>query len=114
MRYLGNKESVINEIERLIIDKGLLSENTRNVFFDAFSGTAAVSNFFKDRFTIIANDYLYFLYHTQGRLNNVINGFNRLDVDPFIFNDDSINKRMHGFITENYSPAEKQEECTFH
>lgn len=33
MRYLGNKESVINEIERLIIDKGLLSENTRNVFF---------------------------------------------------------------------------------
>ena len=105
MRYIGNKDSILNEINSLINEKEL--DKRAISFFDAFSGTASVGNHFKDRFKIIANDYLHFSYvYTQGRLNNVINGFKKLEFDPFeYFNLPNIGK--HDFITENYSPIGK-------
>lgn len=56
MRYLGNKESIVNEIVDLIDRKGLL--NNRYSFFDAFCGTGTVSDAVKNYFNIILNDNL--------------------------------------------------------
>lgn len=105
MRYIGNKESILDEIYKLIESRNLFDGN--KVFFDAFSGTASVGNMLKNRFKIIANDYMYFSYvYSNGRLNDIKNGFKKLSVNPFeYFN--SINTGIHDFITENYSPAGK-------
>ena len=56
MRYLGNKESMLNEIKKLLESRGLLQEGY--VFFDAFCGSGSVSDFFKLYYTIIVNDNL--------------------------------------------------------
>jgi len=111
MRYIGNKESILNEINNLIIGEKL--HHKAKTFFDAFSGTASVGNFFKDTFKIIANDYLYFSFvYSHGRLNNVQNGFKKLELDPFIyFNQPNIG--IQGFITENFSPFQEQERMYF-
>ena len=50
MRYIGNKNKILNYIEELINDKGINKENY--TFCDAFSGTATVGNYFKNRFKI--------------------------------------------------------------
>jgi len=105
MRYIGNKESILDEINKLIESKKLFKDN--RIFFDAFSGTASVGNSLKNRFKIVANDYLYFSFvYSNGRLNNVKNGYKKLDLNPFdYFN--NIETGVHDFITENYSPAGK-------
>ena len=48
MRYIGNKEKILKEIEDVIIDNKL--EKKCQSFFDAFSGTSTVGEFFKDKF----------------------------------------------------------------
>ena len=48
MRYIGNKEKILNEIENVIIDNKL--DKKCKTFFDAFSGTSTVGEFFKDKF----------------------------------------------------------------
>lgn len=103
MRFIGNKESILEEIDKLIESKKLTKKN--QVFFDAFSGSASVGNYFKKKFKIIANDYMYFSYvYTHGRLNNISDGFKKLQIDPFdYFN--TISEGIHDYITENYSPA---------
>lgn len=105
MRYIGNKESILDDIFKLIESKKLFDDN--HVFFDAFSGTASVGNMLKNRFKIIANDYLHFSYvYSNGRLNVIKNGFKKLEFNPFeYFN--GIKEGTHDFITENYSPAGK-------
>ena len=42
MRYLGNKTSILDKIEELLRDKGLL--NQRLTFFDAFCGSGSVAD----------------------------------------------------------------------
>lgn len=48
---------------------------------------------------------MYFSYvYTHGRLNNISDGFKKLQIDPFdYFN--TISEGIHDYITENYSPA---------
>lgn len=103
MRYIGNKNKILNYIETLIIDKKINNENY--TFCDAFSGTATVGNYFKDKFKIIANDNLYASYViSQAKLNTPDLKFEKLGVDPFkLFNDK--NKILKGFIYNNYSPG---------
>ena len=68
MRYIGSKVKIVNQIEDLIIKLKINKNNY--TFFDAFSGTATVGNYFKDKFKIIANDTLYSSYVlTQAKLN---------------------------------------------
>ena len=106
MRYIGNKEKILNEIEEIIIDNSL--EKKCTTFFDAFSGTSTVGEFFKDRFKIIANDYLYMSYViSQAKLNAPDGKYQSLGFDPFdYFN--STNEITKGFIYKNYSPGESQ------
>ena len=103
MRYIGNKNRILNYIESLINDKKINKENY--TFCDAFSGTATVGNYFKDRFKIIANDNLYTSFvMSNARLNTPDLKFVKLGKDPFIiFNNE--NNKLHGFIYKNFSPG---------
>lgn len=101
MRYIGNKTKIVDQIESLIKELKINKENY--TFFDAFSGTGTVGNYFKDKFKIIANDNLYSSYViTQAKLNTPDLKFSKLNVNPFeLFNDES--KKNKGFIYNNYS-----------
>lgn len=103
MRYIGNKNKILNYIEELINDKGINKENY--TFCDAFSGTATVGNYFKNRFKIIANDNLYTSYvMSSARLNTPDLKFEKLRKNPFeIFN--SQENKLEGFIYKNFSPG---------
>ena len=103
MRYIGNKNKILNYIETLINDKKINKENY--TFCDAFSGTATVGNYFKDKFKIIANDNLYTSYvMSQARLNTPDLKFELLGQNPFeIFNNE--NNKIKGFIYKNFSPG---------
>ena len=54
MRFLGNKTSLIDEIDAFIMKS--LSRQTGLVFFDAFCGTGSVANHFKTKFNVVIND----------------------------------------------------------
>lgn len=103
MRYIGNKSKIVNQINDLIIKLDIGKDNY--TFFDAFSGTSTVGNFFKDRFKIISNDNLYSSYViSQAKLNTPDMKFEKLKKDPFIeFN--NIKNKKKGFIYNNYSPG---------
>ena len=56
MRYLGNKTKLLDFIEEVIKKYSIEGE----VFADLFSGTSSVGDYFKDKYTVIANDYMGF------------------------------------------------------
>ena len=58
MRYLGSKAKLLNTIEG-IIEKYDIDGYT---FGDLFAGTSCVGDYFKDRYKIQSNDFLYFSY----------------------------------------------------
>ena len=101
MRYIGSKGKIVDQIEDLI--KSLKLDKENYTFFDAFSGTATVGNYFKDKYKIIANDTLYSSYvMTQAKLNTPDMSFKGLKVKPFdYFND--VKNQTKGFIYTNYS-----------
>ena len=103
MRYLGNKTTILSDIESLLKEKGLLDQ--RMVLFDAFCGSGSVSDYFKNYFDIIINDNLsWAVVYTKGRLCAHKCNFTKLGFDPFeYFN--SNDKVMEGFFFNNYSPA---------
>lgn len=104
MRYLGNKQTLLHEIESLINSKKMSKDSS---LCDLFSGTATVGNYFKDSVKIIANDNLYFSFViSHAKLNTPDLKFTNLGLDPFEhFN--NISLKEHGFIAENYTPAGK-------
>lgn len=114
MRFIGNKELIVSEIASLLEEKGLLHKNRtvfddltskRLVFFDAFCGTGAVSDYLKDSFDIIANDMLrWCVIYTRGRVCANSCSFEALGFDPFNFLN-SNSTLVKGFFYKNYSPA---------
>ena len=67
MRYLGSKAKLLNTIEK-VIDKYNIEGYT---FGDLFAGTSCVGDYFKDRYKIQSNDFLYFSYViSKAKLNN--------------------------------------------
>ncbi|MCI9545740.1 MAG: Dam family site-specific DNA-(adenine-N6)-methyltransferase [Lachnospiraceae bacterium] len=108
MRYIGQKTKLLDNIELLLSDKKILSKDL--VFCDAFSGTATVGMYFKDKYKkIISNDNLYFSYIlTQAKLNigKDKDLFRQLGYDPFeYFNSYDTNDFVTGFIYNNYAPT---------
>lgn len=109
MRYIGQKTKLLNNIEQLLNDKGILSKDL--IFCDAFSGTATVGMYFRDKYkNIISNDNLYFSYVlTQAKLNtpDYSTMFGSLSFDPFeYFNSVDTSDFDTGFIYKNYAPTE--------
>jgi adenine-specific DNA-methyltransferase len=102
MRYIGNKNSLVQDIDNLIKRKKL--DKRSYTFCDAFSGTGAVSEHFKDKFRIIANDIQYYSYiMSQAKLNTPDMSFSRLGFDPFTFFNKEKNIKLKGFIYNNYA-----------
>lgn len=59
MRYIGSKSNLLHEIEE-VINKNV--DGNENTFLDCFAGTNIVGRYFKNKYTIISNDLLYFSY----------------------------------------------------
>ena len=106
MRYLGNKESIRAEIEKLLDSKQLLRQGYS--FFDAFCGSGSVADYLKSYYDIIINDNLtWSVTYTRGRVCAPNCTFQRLGFDPFAY----LNKNkqtMHGFMYQNYAPTKSE------
>ena len=102
MRYLGNKDSILYEIEKLLERKNLLQKNY--VLFDAFCGTGSVSRNFSDIYKIVINDNLLMpLTYSYGSLVANDCDFNELGFNPFKYFNES-KEIVEGFFYNNYSP----------
>ena len=106
MRYLGNKQSILPEIDTLLEEKKLNSKNY--VFFDAFAGTGSVADHLKDNFNIIVNDNLtWSVIYSLGKINYLKCNFNKLGFNPFYFLNSNREVR-NGFIYKTYAPTESK------
>lgn len=108
MRFLGNKTRMLKHIDHVIADNHIGGR----VFCDAFSGTCAVGDYFKGRYSIIANDFLYSLsVIAKAKLeNSVCPAFEtfvaQYGTDPFTyFNRREYVANEQYFVTQNYSPV---------
>lgn len=62
MRYIGNKENIVQRIYEILDTKGIKGES----FFDFCSGTASVAKFFKQKdYRVVASDLMYMSYCLQ-------------------------------------------------
>lgn len=103
MRYLGNKTSILSDIETLLRNKGLIGKQF--TFFDAFCGSGSVSDYMKQYFDIIANDNLtWSTVYTRGRICAENCTFDKLGFDPFEYLN-SNEERVKGFIYKTYAPT---------
>ena len=58
MRYLGSKIKLLEQIESVINDNHIEGET----FADLFAGTGCVGDYFKGRYKVISNDFLYYSF----------------------------------------------------
>ncbi len=106
MRFLGNKESIIYDIESLIKEKGLF--NAPFVFFDAFTGSGTVADHFKSNFNIVINDNLtWSVLYSRGRICASICKFDKLGLNPFDYLNTNKNT-IEGFIYNTYAPTKTE------
>ncbi|MBE5757963.1 MAG: Dam family site-specific DNA-(adenine-N6)-methyltransferase [Clostridiales bacterium] len=107
MRYLGNKTRMLDNIKSVMLDNNI----TEGVFCDLFAGSGSVGDYFKDKFEIIANDFLHSLsIINRAKLeNNDVPEFKdfikKFGVNPFSYlNSKNYIPDSQYFITNNYSP----------
>lgn len=107
MRYLGNKTRLLKKLDKFINDNNITGE----VFCDLFSGTSSVGDFFKNKYKIIANDFLSCSYQiAMGKLLNYdkplfLKFYKKFNTNPFDYFDNKLHEyKNHYFITNNYSP----------
>ncbi len=118
MRYIGNKENIIEKIYNILESNNVVGES----FFDFFSGTTNVARFYKEKgYKIISSDVMYMSYCLQkayignneeprfekiipiiSNVDNIINLF----ASPLEIVVDYLNKipDRKGFIYNNYTP----------
>ena len=111
MRYLGSKIKLLSSIEDVIDENNIEGET----FADLFGGTGCVGDYFKDRYRIIANDFLYYSYVMNcARLqNSTIPGFEdfkkNMGVDIFEWlNNLKFTPDDSYFFYNNYTPVGKR------
>lgn len=117
MRYIGNKENLIDSIYQSISLRGISGKS----FFDVFSGTSNVAKFFKKlNYKVISSDLMYYSYVLQkayiennssptfSKLHNIIETIpsNDLFATPIhnILNYLNDLEPKKGFIYNNYTP----------
>ena len=107
MRYLGNKTRLLPFIDEVINKYNITGE----IFADLFAGTGAVGDHFKNEYTIISNDFLYYSYvfNKAKLLNSSIPSFSTFkrhvgkDVYQWL-NELQFSPKDYYFIYNNYSP----------
>lgn len=120
MRYIGNKENLLDKIHQVIQSKNIKG----NSFFDFFSGTANVGKYFKKlNYQVFSSDLLYCSYVLQRAYitNNEELHFEKLlpklnfqstslFASPLLIVVEYLNQiePKIGFITQNYTPTETQ------
>lgn len=107
MRYLGNKTQLLDFIE-MVIDKYQIKGE---VFADLFSGTSSVGDYFKDKYKVIANDYMEFasIIAKAKLLNKNIPSFKifiaKYGMSPFEWlNNREYEPLPEYFVYRNYTP----------
>lgn len=107
MRYLGNKTKLLTFIDSVVAKYGIQGQ----VFADVFAGTGSVGDYFKDRYQVIANDYMYFSTVISGAklLNAKEPDFSafkrRYDKDPYTyFNTSKYEPSERFFVYNNFTP----------
>ena len=117
MRYIGNKENLLDKIYQVMQSKNIQG----NSFFDFFAGTTSVSRFFKKLdYQIFSSDLLYFSYVLQKAYisNNQVLNFEKvlnkinfqstsLFASPLHIVVEYLNQiePVEGFISQNYTPV---------
>ncbi len=115
MRYIGNKENLLDKIHQVMQSKNIQG----NSFFDFFAGTTSVSRFFKKLdYQIFSSDLLYFSYILQKAYvsNNQVLNFEKvlnkinfqstsLFASPLHIVVEYLNQiePVEGFISQNYT-----------
>jgi adenine-specific DNA-methyltransferase len=111
LRYIGSKLNLLSQLDAVVNE----CKPSGGTFCDIFSGTGIVGRYFKNRFTIVSNDLLYFSHVIQYagiQLNHIPNFaelkkevgdpfiyLNNIDVKKFNFNADpftAINYSFYG------------------
>lgn len=107
MRYIGNKTRMLDNIEKFITAEGIKGET----FCDIFAGTSSVGDHFKNKYKIIANDFLYSSSAiAKGKLYNCREPkfekfIKEKGTNPFEYlNEIEYQYNEQYFITKNYSP----------
>ena len=107
MRYLGNKTRLLDFIDSVILKYKIEGK----VFADLFSGSSSVGDYFKDRYSIIANDYMgYASIIAKAKLwNSGVPSFNtfkkKYGQNPFEWlNHKEYEPAKEFFIYNNYTP----------
>lgn len=108
MRYLGNKTNLLHFIDEVIQKHNIKGE----IFADLFAGTCSAGDYFKDRYKIIANDYMKFssIICKAKILNNQVPKFDCFTklykTDPFTWlNGREYEPKSNYFIYNNYTPV---------
>ena len=111
MRYLGNKTKLLGFIDNVIKKYKIEGE----VFADLFSGTGAVSDYFKDKYKIISNDWMYyaFVLCKAKTMNSKIPEFKifkkKFGILPFEWLNQRVYKPTNEyFIYNNYTPINER------
>lgn len=103
MRYIGNKSKLLNEIDKLLEEKGLKTQGL--VFCDIFSGTATVGDRYNGLYKIIANDIMDYSYYFSKGILSQNNTFENLGLNPFeYFNSTNTSNYTSGFCYNNFAP----------
>lgn len=122
MRYIGNKENIVEQIYNILNQNGVSGKT----FFDFFAGTTSVSRFFKSKgYSICSSDFLYMSYCLQKAYiennseptfdklisfipNNCSNSLFQSPLDIVIGYLNSLEPQK-GFIYRNYTPEGTKE-----
>ncbi|MFN8231152.1 MAG: DNA adenine methylase [Bacteroidia bacterium] len=117
MRYIGNKENLLDKIYQVMQSKNIQG----NSFFDFFAGTTSVGRFFKKlNYQIYSSDLMYFSYVLQKayltnnqelNFENLLSDINyqstALFASPLNIVVEYLNQiePVEGFIFQNYTPC---------
>lgn len=112
MRFIGSKNTLLPDIEKIINDNIYGNEQT---FLDLFAGTNVVGDYFKKNYTILSNDILYFSYINGKAIiknngNLKFTGLKNIGIDlPLDFLQTNANKyidkNIMGYYEKNYTPT---------
>ena len=117
MRFIGNKENLVDRIYQIIQSKNIHG----NSFFDLFAGTASVSKYFKKLdYQVFSSDLMYFSYVLQqayivnNRELNFTGLLSKVNVQSDLLFPSPLSsvikylnqlEPVEGFIYKNYTPS---------